>query len=77
MWIADWDLIEVTEDEAHHAGMNHRVVSSELSIVAAEHGRIAVELEKRGREVVRAPYAEALGFGGSFRCSYHPLVRED
>ncbi|AZQ64869.1 hypothetical protein EI427_21835 [Flammeovirga pectinis] len=75
-WIADWDLIEITEEEAHSAGTNHLVVNSNLSIVAAEHERIAKEIEKRGIEVIRVPYGECFNFGGSLRCSYHPLVRE-
>jgi N-dimethylarginine dimethylaminohydrolase len=38
---------------------------------------MAQELEKRGVEVIRTPYGEVFQFGGSFRCSYPPLVRED
>ena len=76
-WIADWDVIDVSVEEAHNLGTNHMVVSSDVSIVASEHERIALELEKRGIEVIRTPYREIFKFGGSFRCSFHPLVRED
>ena len=71
-----WDLIKISEEEAHDAGTNHLVVNSKTAIVAAEHENVAKELEKRKIEVIRTPYKEVFSFGGSFRCSYHPLVRE-
>ena len=74
--IRDWDAIEVSLDEAKQLGANLLVVDENTCIVDKQHHRVAEELRKRGIKVTEIPYEAVATWGGAFRCSHHPLIRE-
>ena len=74
--IRDWDAIEVSLDEAKKLGANLLVVDENTCIVDKQHHRVAEELRQRGIKVTEIPYDVVATWGGAFRCSHHPLVRE-
>ena len=74
--IRDWDYVEVNEDEARRLAVNLLVLDDKTVIIDRQHHRIGEELRKRGVEVIEIPYDEVATWGGAFRCSHHPLLRE-
>lgn len=71
-----WDLIEVSVEDTTRLACNGLVLDDKTYLCAAEHERIAEALTKRGQEVITLLYDTVSLWGGSFRCSHHPLVRE-
>lgn len=74
--LQDWEIINVTLDEAKRLGCNGMVLSQETYIMDKSHDRIAEQLDKKGVEVIAIPYDLPAKFGGGMRCSHHPLWRE-
>ncbi|MGD9153118.1 MAG: arginine deiminase family protein [Gammaproteobacteria bacterium] len=74
--LKDWDFIEVTDEEVKRLAANAFVLDAETAILDAQHHLIAEELRKRGHTIIELPYDKVATFGGAFRCSHHPLVRE-
>jgi len=73
--IRDWEAIEVSVPEAKKLGANLLVIDEKTCIVDTQHHRIAEELRKKGQEVIEIPYGQVATWGGSLRCSHHPLRR--
>ncbi len=74
--IRDWDYVEVTLDEAKKLAANALVLDETTCIIDAQHQRIIKELRKRGHNVVEVPYDAVATWGGAFRCSHHPIIRQ-
>ncbi|MFH1039448.1 MAG: arginine deiminase family protein [PVC group bacterium] len=74
--LKDFDFIEVTEEEASKLGANVLVLDEKTVIVDKQLTRIGNELSKKGQEVIEIPYDALANWGGSFRCSHHPLRRD-
>ena len=72
-----YDFIDITEKEADNLGGNIFVLDRNTVIVDESNLRIKQELEKRNVEVLTLPYDAVSLYGGGFRCSHHPLRRED
>jgi N-dimethylarginine dimethylaminohydrolase len=69
-------LLEVTAEEQFASGTNILFLTTESVISQKRMTRINDLLRKEGFEVVELEYSELCKFGGSFRCSACPLVRE-
>ncbi|MDD2236383.1 MAG: arginine deiminase family protein [Kiritimatiellae bacterium] len=74
--LKDWDFINVTVEEAKRLGANALVLNDSTVIMDTQHQRIIEEVRKRGHHVIEVPYDKVATWGGAFRCSHHPLVRE-
>lgn len=74
--LRDWEVVQVTLDEARRLACNGLVLDRKTMIVDKTHPRIAEELDKRGVEIIAIPYDLPARFGGGLRCSYHPLIRD-
>lgn len=75
-FMKDWEFVNATYKEAKAMGCNGINLAPNKTVIGAEHIRIINELEKRGVECVKLPYADASAFGGGPRCSTHPLKRQ-
>lgn len=77
--IVDWDLIEVSAEQARFLACNGLPVDRDNYILGYnedEDGSTVQEgLEARGIEVHRLAYGHHTEDGGSIRCSTHPLLR--
>lgn len=73
--LKSFDIIEVTEEEALSLGANVLVLDEKAVIVDEQHGKLAKELEKKGKEVLTTPFDAITMWGGSFRCAHHPIRR--
>jgi glycine amidinotransferase len=71
-----WDLVDVSVEDTTRLACNGLVLDEETYLCAAEHESIAEALSKHGQEVITLLYDTVSQWGGSFRCSHHPLVRE-
>lgn len=71
-----WDLIDVPVEATTRLACNGLVLDQETFLYAEEHEWLAEELTKNGQKVVTVRYDAVSLWGGSFRCSHHPLVRE-
>lgn len=71
-----WDLIEVSLEDTARLACNGLILDQETYLYAEEHDWLAEELTKYGQKVVAVRYDVVSRWGGSFRCSHHPLVRE-
>ncbi len=71
-----WDLIDVTVDDTVRLACNGLVLDEKTYICAEEHEAVAEALVKHGQTVHTVLYDTVSLWGGSFRCSHHPLVRE-
>lgn len=71
-----WDLIEVSVKATKRLACNGLVLDQKTFLCAAEHEEVAEGLTKHGQNVHTLPYDAVSLWGGSFRCSHHPLVRE-
>lgn len=74
--IADWDLIEISEEESAKAAACIVALDSDRCLLPAETPRIAEELAKRGIEPVTVPYEATAFWGGGIRCGTI-IVRRD
>lgn len=71
-----WDLIDVSVEDSTRLACNGLVLDQETFLCAEEHEWLAEELTKYGQKVVTTRYDVVSLWGGSFRCSHHPLVRD-
>jgi glycine amidinotransferase len=71
-----WDLIDVPVEDTARLACNGLVLDQETFLYAEEHEWLAEALIKNGQKVVTVRYDTVSLWGGSFRCSHHPLVRE-
>ncbi|MBN1199936.1 MAG: hypothetical protein JXA23_11335 [Bacteroidales bacterium] len=74
--IRDWEFIDVSREEAKRLAVNVMILDDKTVIIDKQHHRIGEELKKRGENVIEIPYDKVASWGGAFRCSHHPLVRE-
>lgn len=74
--IRNWDFIDVSAEEAKRLAANIMILDDNTVIIDKQHHRIGEELKKRGEVVIEIPYDKVASWGGGFRCSHHPLVRE-
>jgi len=74
--IRNWDFIEVSREEAKKLGVNIMILDDKTVIIDKQNQRIGNELRKRGVKVIEFPYDKVASWGGGFRCSHHPLIRE-
>ncbi|MGD1220554.1 dimethylarginine dimethylaminohydrolase family protein [Streptomyces krungchingensis] len=70
-----FDLVDVTDAEAHAVQANVLAIAPDTVIVAAGSDRIARELAARGLEVLTVDYREVTRIPGSLRCTTLPLTR--
>ena len=71
-----WDLIEVSAEDTARLACNGLVLDEKTYLCAAEHEQVAEALSKHRQEVITLLYDTVSLWGGSFRFSHHPLVRE-
>ena len=72
-----YDFIDITDEEAHNLCGNILVLDRNTVIVDESNKKVKEELLKRGVEVITLPYGAVSMYGGGFRCSHHPIRRED
>jgi glycine amidinotransferase len=75
-FLIDWDLIEVSAEATTRLACNGLVLDQETYLCASEHDEVAEALTRHGQEVHTLLYDVVSLWGGSFRCSHHPLIRE-
>lgn len=73
----DWDKIYVTLDDSSRLATNGLPINESVYIIDYEFKFIGDELEKRGVKVEYVDFKISRSFGGSFRCSTQPLLRND
>jgi N-dimethylarginine dimethylaminohydrolase len=71
----NFDLIDVTDDEARAVQVNVLAIAPGTVIVAEGSDRIASELARRGIDVLAVDYSEVTKVPGSLRCTTLPLLR--
>jgi glycine amidinotransferase len=74
--IADWDLIEITEEEARMlatVGMN---LDARRHLIDARLERVIGELERHGMEPIPVDVEHLSAWGGAVRCVTLPISRE-
>lgn len=77
-WIENnFDLVEVTDEEARSLAVNAFAISPHEVVVGISDERVAGELERRGLTATPIDYSEVNRLPGSFRCTTMPLARED
>ena len=74
-YFTDWQIIEVSLEEASYLACNGLVVSDRHYLCAAEHPRIADALCAEGQDVTLIEFDAVSTFGGGLRCAHHPLLR--
>ncbi|MGW2984128.1 dimethylarginine dimethylaminohydrolase family protein [Streptomyces goshikiensis] len=72
---AQFDLIEVSDDEARAVQANVLAISPGTVVVAEGSNHIAAQLTARGIEVLAVDYSEVTRIPGSLRCTTLPLNR--
>lgn len=76
-FLKNWDLIEVSpEDAEEKLAANVLVVDEKTVIVAREIPDMADALTRAGQNVITTPFSAVYLWGGAFRCWHHPLLRE-
>ncbi|MDO4483696.1 MAG: arginine deiminase family protein [Clostridia bacterium] len=74
---ADWDKIILEPETIQYLTINGLPINESTYIAdPAFKDNVGVELEKRGIKVEYIDFHNSRGFGGSFRCSTQPLLRE-
>lgn len=74
-YFKDWDLIDVSLEEASYLACNGLIIDEKRIICGTEHTRIIKELEAAGQEVIPLPFDAVSQFGGGLRCAHHPIIR--
>ncbi len=74
--LADWQLIEVSLEEAALLMTNGLPVAEEVYITDSAFSRIVNQLKGEGIKVETIDYRVSRIFGGSFRCTTQPLLRQ-
>ena len=75
-FLQGWDLIDVSVDDTARLACNGLVLDDKTYICAEEHEDVATALSNHGQTVHTLLYDMVSLWGGSFRCSHHPLIRE-
>ncbi|MFC9895627.1 dimethylarginine dimethylaminohydrolase family protein [Nocardia sp. NPDC127579] len=75
--LRSWEHIDVSEDEAAAMATNGLPIDPGTYITDPEFERVGAELERRGITVEYLDFSVSRLFGGAFRCSTQPLLRED
>jgi N-dimethylarginine dimethylaminohydrolase len=75
-FLEDWDLIDVSVEDTARLACNGLVLDENTYVCAAEHEYVAEALIQHGQNVHTMLYDSVSLWGGSFRCSHHPLIRE-
>jgi len=76
-FLKNWDLIEVSPQDAEEKLATNVLVVDQKTVVAAQEAPdVADALAKAGQEVILTPFSAIYLWGGAFRCWHHPLVRE-
>lgn len=73
--LKNWKRIDVTLHEAMNLATNGLPVSSEVYITDPAFKHIGEQIEKHGIKVEYVDFSISRSFGGSFRCSTQPLLR--
>ncbi|MGV9414829.1 dimethylarginine dimethylaminohydrolase family protein [Nocardia sp. NPDC003693] len=73
--LRDWEVIEVSEDEAAAMATNGLPIDERTYITDPEFARVGTELQNRGIAVEYIDFSVSRLFGGAFRCSTQPLLR--
>ncbi|MFB8005801.1 dimethylarginine dimethylaminohydrolase family protein [Nocardia sp. NPDC056000] len=73
--LREWEVIEVSEDEAAAMATNGLPIDSSTYITDPEFDRVGSELQARGITVEYIDFSVSRLFGGAFRCSTQPLLR--
>lgn len=74
--LKDWKKIHVTMDEAMNLATNGLPVSPEVYITDPVFKQIGDQIGKEGIKVEYIDFSISRSFGGSFRCSTQPLLRQ-
>ncbi|MEC1177881.1 arginine deiminase family protein [Metasolibacillus meyeri] len=72
-----WDKINVTLEQASHLATNGLPINDHVYITDYEFDFIGAALETRGIKVEYIDFKISRSFGGSFRCSTQPLLRNE
>jgi glycine amidinotransferase len=75
-FLDSWDLIDVSVEDTTRLACNGLVLDQKTFLYAEEHEWLAEELTRHCHDVVTVRYDTVSLWGGSFRCSHHPLIRE-
>ena len=76
-FLADWELIGVTEEDAHNnLACNGLIIDDHTMMIDDRIPHIASKLRGAGIEAIETPLTVNSMFGGGLRCFHHPLVRE-
>ncbi|SIT90962.1 dimethylarginine dimethylaminohydrolase family protein [Edaphobacillus lindanitolerans] len=73
--LEDWDKIYVSLDDASRLATNGLPINEEVYITDPAFKFIGAQLEERGIRVEYVDFEISRSFGGSFRCSTQPLLR--
>ena len=75
--VRDWELIDVTLEEARNLGCNCLILDQQTVMMDTRPiERVAKEVEKRGIEVIHIDFDAITDTVGGLRCSTHPIYRE-
>lgn len=75
-FLKNWNLIKVSVEATTRLACNGLVLDKKNYICASEHEIVAEKLADHGQNVHTLPYDTVSLWGGSFRCSHHPLIRK-
>lgn len=76
-FLRDWDLINITQEDAEQKlAANLLVLDEKTVLVAEEVPHVADALSHAGQQVIITPFSAVFIWGGAFRCWHHPLLRE-
>ena len=74
--LADWDVIDLTEDEARAYATVGVSLDDKRYVIPAGLGRVCDELAKRGVEPIEIEYDHVSFWGGCVSCSTHGIWRD-
>src|SRR5262245_44207977 len=74
--IADWDVIELTEDETKDLALVGMNIDAKKHLIDRRFERVIGELEKQGMEPIPVEIENLSSMGGAVRCVTLPIARE-
>src|SRR5262249_53770392 len=75
--VRDWELIDVTIDEAKNLGCNCLILDENTLVIDTRPiERVARQIQQRGIEVIHIDFDAITDTVGGLRCSTHPIHRE-
>ena len=74
--LADWDVIDLTEEEARAYATVGVSLDDKRYVIPAGLGRVCDELVKRGVEPIEIEYDQVSFWGGCVSCSTHGIWRD-